>query len=189
MRYHPLLLIAVLVETAVFGQSIDKRTAEEQLRQAIPLNLKNGEAADLNKISPGHVPSNIYDAVPPHREIQINDDRPIIRDFREAPTPPQEMVRPEMGIRRFDALPSPDPRCYPKNRLYVAPAAQALKKPQTMKKVTSSKPSATETLVELVPATSLPAFRRQHKSKSDHITALIIAYLSDHGWSSELQNL
>lgn len=108
-----LLLYALIVDASAFA---DGTTTKESSAQEIPRqtqsheNRRNGE----DTIAPGHVPANIYDALPRPREIQIIDARPIIRDFRTAPTGPGVLAVPQRNALGrtnallFDALPSPN---------------------------------------------------------------------------------
>jgi hypothetical protein len=61
-----------------------------------------GQEVNPNKIGPGSVPANIYDAVELVRERQIIDERPAIRDFRVAPESPMVQFSPEQ-IREIPA--------------------------------------------------------------------------------------
>ncbi|CAN5684681.1 hypothetical protein BH10CYA1_BH10CYA1_03510 [soil metagenome] len=54
-----------------------------------------GQQTNQNKIIPGSVPANIYDAVPQARERQIIEERPVIRDFRTAPEAPEAINAPK----------------------------------------------------------------------------------------------
>jgi hypothetical protein len=72
---------------------------------------------------PGRDPMTICDPFyQAPREMQIIDDRPVIRDFREAPVMPEQVqlppapagyIYPSQSPIIYDALPPRDPRCYP----------------------------------------------------------------------------
>ncbi len=53
-----------------------------------------GQQTSQNKIGPGFLPADIY-AVEPAKEREITDERPIIRDFRNAPEVPEALTSPQ----------------------------------------------------------------------------------------------
>ncbi len=54
-----------------------------------------GQQTSQNKIGPGSVPVDIFDAVELAKEREIIDERPLIRDFRNAPEVPEALTSPE----------------------------------------------------------------------------------------------
>lgn len=92
VKVHGSLLLMTTVFTAVpvFAQSTDSK------------------AIDIWHVAP--------------QEIQIIDDRPIVRDFREAPTVPKHQLMRAHDATIYplnDALPAPDPHCYPNNQIQI----------------------------------------------------------------------
>jgi hypothetical protein len=146
-----LLLIALIADVPAFGQPLDSRTTNDSIHQKIPHEIRmiDDRPTIQDRITPGHVPSNIYDAASrPPREIQIIDDRPIVRDFRTAPEAPALTAPQRNAIERmngmhgilYDALPSPHRRSSLNNQITSTPHTGVNVRSSTTNKHTSPKP-------------------------------------------------